>query len=33
MVIKSLTITEKAYESLKRLKSGNESFSEIILKV
>jgi len=33
MVIKSLTITEDAYDALKRLKHGDESFSEVILKV
>jgi len=33
MVIKSLTITEEAYDSLKRLKYGDESFSEVIIRV
>lgn len=33
MTIKSLTITENAYEALKRLKYGNESFSEVILRL
>ncbi len=33
MTIKSLTITEEAYEALKRLKHGNESFSDVILRM
>lgn len=33
MVIKSLTITEDAYDALKRMKTGDESFSEVILRV
>ncbi len=33
MTIKSLTITEDAYESLKRYKHGDESFSEVILRM
>ena len=33
MVIKSLTITEGAYEALKTLKHGDESFSDIILRL
>ena len=33
MTIKSLTITEEAYEALKRLKFTNESFSEVILRI
>ncbi len=33
MVIKSLTITEDAYQALKMLKHGDESFSEVILRV
>jgi predicted CopG family antitoxin len=33
MVIKSLTITEDAYDALKSLKHGDESFSEAILRV
>ncbi|MEK6960471.1 MAG: antitoxin VapB family protein [Nanoarchaeota archaeon] len=33
MTIKSLTITEDAYDTLKRLKHGDESFSEVILRV
>lgn len=33
MTIKSLTITEDAYEALKMLKYGNESFSEVILRM
>lgn len=33
MVIKSLTITENAYDMLKRLKHGDESFSEVIIRI
>lgn len=33
MTIKSLTITEDAYEALKRMKLKNESFSEVILRL
>ena len=33
MAIKSLTITEDAYETLKRIKHGDESFSEAILRM
>jgi len=33
MVIKSLTITENAYDALKTLKYGNESFTDVILRV
>ncbi|MBI5390720.1 antitoxin VapB family protein [Candidatus Woesearchaeota archaeon] len=33
MVIKSLTITEDAYDALKMLKHHDESFSEIILRL
>lgn len=33
MVIKSLTITEDAYETLKKLKFKDESFSEVILRI
>lgn len=33
MVIKSLSITEDAYNVLKRLKHGDESFSEVIMRV
>ena len=32
MTIKSLTITENAYDALKALKYGDESFSEAILR-
>lgn len=32
MVIKSLTITEDAYNALKRIKHGDESFSNAILR-
>jgi len=33
MTIKSLTITEMAYDALKRLKHGDESFSDVIVRV
>lgn len=33
MAVKTITVTEDAYEALKALKSSNESFSETILKV
>ena len=33
MTIKSLTITEGAYEALKTLKHGDESFSDVILRI
>lgn len=33
MAIKSLTITEDAYDTLKRMKYGEESFSEVILRI
>lgn len=33
MMVKSLTITEDAYATLKRLKHGNERFSKVILRV
>jgi len=33
MVIKSLTITEDAYNRLKAMKMGNESFSEAIVRI
>jgi len=33
MVIKSLTITEDAYDALKTLKHGDESFSKTILRI
>ena len=33
MAIKSLTITEDAYNALKRNKLGKESFSQVILRV
>lgn len=33
MAVKSLTVTEDAYDALKRLKHGDESFSETILRV
>ncbi|MBI4016131.1 MAG: antitoxin VapB family protein [Candidatus Aenigmarchaeota archaeon] len=33
MTIKSLTITEDAYDTLNRLKHGDESFSEVIVRI
>ncbi len=33
MVVKTITVTEEAYEALKRLKMENESFSQGILRV
>ncbi len=33
MTIKSLTITEDAYDILKSLKYANESFSDVILRI
>ncbi|MBI2147513.1 antitoxin VapB family protein [Candidatus Woesearchaeota archaeon] len=33
MSIKSLTITEDAYDALKALKHNDESFSEVILRI
>ncbi len=33
MVIKSLTITEEAYNRLKAMKMGNESFSKAIIRI
>lgn len=33
MAIKSLTVTEDAYDALKTLKRGDESFSEAILRL
>ena len=33
MVIKSLTITEDAYDALKGMKYDNESFSDVILRI
>ncbi|MBI4451416.1 antitoxin VapB family protein [Candidatus Woesearchaeota archaeon] len=33
MTIKSLTITEDAYDALRRLKQGEESFSHAILRL
>ena len=33
MVVKTITITENAYNSLKKLKHGEQSFSEIIIEV
>lgn len=33
MTTKTITITEDAYDSIKRLKRGNESFSELFLRL
>lgn len=33
MVYKTLTISEKAYNALKKLKRNNESFSDVILRI
>ena len=33
MVVKTITVTEYAYETLKGLKHSNESFSEVIVRV
>ena len=33
MAVKTITITENAYETLKKLKNLEESFSEVILRV
>ena len=33
MAVKTITITEDAYEALKRLKNEGESFSEVIVRV
>ncbi|MBI5392799.1 antitoxin VapB family protein [Candidatus Woesearchaeota archaeon] len=33
MVIKSLTITEDAYNALKSVKYGDESFSDVVLRL
>jgi predicted CopG family antitoxin len=33
MAIKSLTITEDAYDALKAMKYGDESFSDVILRL
>lgn len=33
MVVKTLTITESAYEKIKRLKHGDESFSELFTRL
>ncbi len=32
MVVKTITVTENAYQRLKSQKQGNESFSEVILR-
>jgi len=33
MTVKTITVTEDAYEALKRMKAENESFSKVILRV
>lgn len=33
MVIKSLTITEDAYDALKAMKRGDESFSDTVIRI
>lgn len=33
MVVKTITITEEAYNALKRLKKEEESFSEVVLRL
>lgn len=33
MAVKTITITEEAYDSMKRLKSGGESFSDLFLRL
>ncbi len=33
MVVKTITITEEAYRSLRARKSGEESFSDVILRL
>lgn len=33
MSVKTITVTENAYEALKKMKEPNESFSDIILRV
>ncbi len=33
MVVKTITITEEAYRSLKARKAGEESFSDVILRL
>ena len=33
MAVKTITVTEEAYGSLKRLKSENESFSDLFLRL
>ncbi len=33
MVVKTITITENAYNTLKRMKHGDESFSEVITRI
>ena len=32
-MVKTITVTDEAYEALKRMKSGNESFSSLILRL
>ncbi len=33
MTVKTITITESAYESLRHIKTSNESFSDVITKL
>lgn len=33
MAVKTITVTEDAYESVKRLKEGEESFSDLFLRI
>ena len=33
MTSKTITVTEKAYEEIKRLKHPNESFSEVLIRL
>jgi len=33
LMVKTITITDEAYEALKRMKSRNESFSSLILRL
>ena len=33
LMVKTITVTDEAYEALKRMKSGNESFSSLILRL
>lgn len=33
MAVKTITVTEDAYEAIKRLKQGDESFSDLFLRI